>query len=256
MADRRSSSSTGIRQRLSAATYALGLAIAARLNRGNRVVCPICEGSWRAFLPFGVGGRLRRGALCPGCGSLERDRAAWLHFQSPEERLHSGTRILHVAPERCLEPRLRRLLGPRYVTGDLLRDDVDRKLSIENLPFEDHEFDAIVCNHVLEHVLDDRRALRELHRVLVSGGWALLQVPLVEGLAQTQEDPSVSTARERRRRFGQHDHVRAYGKDYVDRLRDAGFEPELIDVKQRHTGSDIARWGLNPLETLHFCRKG
>jgi SAM-dependent methyltransferase len=162
---------------------------------------------------------------------------------------------LHIAPERCLEPRLREALGSRYVTGDLLRTDVERQLSVEDLPFDACRFDAIICNHVLEHVHDDRKALSELHRVLCPGGWALLQVPLEEANVVTVEDPTITSPSERRRRFGQHDHVRAYGRDYVDRLRHAGLEPEVLKVRERHNQPEIVRYGLDRREGLHFCRR-
>lgn len=226
-----------------------------RVDRGQRVQCPVCRSGLRFFLPFGVGGRVRLNALCPVCHSLERDRAAWLELSS-QGWLQTRPRLLHVAPEHCLEPRLRQMLGSRYITADLLRVDVDRQLSVEELPFEDSSFDAIICNHVLEHVHDDRKALAEIRRVLSPGGWALLQVPLDEAQRVTVEDPAITSRNERRRRFGQHDHVRAYGRDYVDRLSGAGFAPELRRVRDRHAEPERARHGLDPGETLYFCRPG
>ena len=233
----------------------IALRVAARLGEGTRVTCPICGLSLRFFFPFGVGGRIRAHALCPGCGSLERDRAAWLHISRSPQRLGAGTRLLHIAPERALEPKLRKLLGASYLTGDLARSDVDRRVSVEALPFGDASFDAIICNHVLEHVGDDRKAMAELRRVLVPGGWALLQVPLSPDLEVTDEDPSVTSPRERKRRFGQHDHVRSYGRDYVQRLVDAGFRLELIEVRTHHDPGDIERHGLDLAEVLHFCER-
>lgn len=233
----------------------LGWHLLAQLAGGTHVACPVCHRGLRLFFPFGIGGKLRTGALCPGCGSLERDRAAWLLLLSTPDWLDRQRRLLHIAPERCLEPRLREQLGRAYVTGDLLRSDVDWRLSVEALPFDDQSFDAIICNHVLEHVSDDRRALAELRRVLAPGGWALLQVPLDPALARTLEDPSVTSPRERRRRFGQRDHVRSYGRDYAERLREAGFGLELIEVHARHDLDEIRRYGLDPREVLHVCRK-
>lgn len=226
----------------------------ARLNRGNRVACPVCGNESTVFLPFGVGGRIRLNALCPVCHSLERDRAAWLELSS-HGWLEGRPRLLHVAPEGCLEPRLRQLLGSRYVTGDLVRRDVDRRLSIEELPFEDGSFDAIICNHVLEHVNDDAKALTEFRRVLSPGGWALLQVPLDSTRQSTYEDPTITSPRERRRHFGQHDHVRAYGRDYPKRLREAGFTLDLRSMREIHSERAMMRHGLDRHEVLHFCRR-
>jgi SAM-dependent methyltransferase len=224
------------------------------LDRGERAECPVCGSGLKFFLPFGVGGRVRFNAICPACQSLERDRAAWLELSS-RAWLEPRPRLLHVAPEHCFEPRLRQRLGSRYVTADLLRTDVDRQVSVEDLPFDDGCFDAIICNHVLEHVNDDRKALSELRRVLAPHGWALLQVPLDETRFATDEDPTVRSRRARRRRFGQHDHVRTYGRDYLERLRSAGFVPELRRVGEIHSPPEIVRYGLDRAETLHFCRR-
>ncbi len=228
--------------------------VAARLDRGERVTCPVCQSGLQAFLPFGVGWRVRCGALCPCCRSLERDRAAWLELTVFPKYLESTNRLLHIAPERCLEPQLRQRVRSSYVTADLMRTDVDQRVSVEELPFDNHTFDAVICNHVLEHVPNDRKAMTELHRVLAPGGWALLQVPLDGEAAMTVEDPSIASPRERRRRFGQHDHVRLYGRDYVDRLRDAGFQPQLRVIRDCYAEQDIKRFGLDRRETLHFCR--
>ena len=222
--------------------------------RGAGVECPICSAQLRFFLPFGVGGKIRPHAFCPACTSLERDRAAWLHLTS-SRALRPGMRLLHVAPEACLELRLRHVLGDGYVTADLLRDDVDVKASVEDLPFPDTRFDAVICNHVLEHVADDRKAMRELCRVLVPGGWALLQVPVDGSRAQTLEDPSVTSSAERRRRFGQHDHVRVYGQDYVPRLREAGFELTPVSVREEYDAEERRCFGLDAAEMVYLCRR-
>jgi SAM-dependent methyltransferase len=214
----------------------------------------VCNAGLRFFLPFGIGGRLRTGALCPQCGSLERDRAAWLWLNDGPDRLRPGIRLLHVAPERCLESRLRERVGGGYLTGDLLREDVDRRLSIEELPFEDRSYDAVICNHVLEHVADDRKAMREILRVLRPGGWALLQVPINRRRPYTIEDPTAS-ALERRLRFGQHDHVRSYGAEYTERLKAAGFELDSSSVDDRYNRDEVWRYGLDPDEVLHICRR-
>jgi SAM-dependent methyltransferase len=204
---------------------------------------------------------VRWGVLCPFCRSLERHRAVWLYLHA---RLHEGAeervearalRLLHVAPEACFRPRLRRLLGKRYVTTDLVAPHVDVNASLEQLPFASESFDAVICNHVLEHVPDDRRALDELFRVLTPGGWAILQVPLATDHAHTREDPNESSPRERKRRFGQHDHVRWYGRDYPERLRAAGFEVEERPVRASHTPDELTRYALSPTEVLYVAHK-
>jgi SAM-dependent methyltransferase len=135
-----------------------------------------------------------------------------------------------------------------------MREDVDRRLSIEELPFDDSSCDAVICNHVLEHVADDRKAMREILRVLRPGGWALLQVPIDRERLYTIEDPTAS-ALERRLRFGQHDHVRSYGADYIERLKAAGFELDSGSVRDRYNRDEVWRHGLDPDEVLHICRR-
>jgi SAM-dependent methyltransferase len=231
---------------------------------GQRTVtryCPVCEHAAPVFLPFGVGLTVRLGALCPFCRSLERHRAVWLYLYPRLQQVvseHGQTRsprLLHVAPEVCFRHRLRRLLGQRYVTTDLVAPDVDVNAPLEQLPFASESFDVVVCNHVLEHVPDDRSAMDELLRVLVPGGWAIVQVPIAYDHEHTREDPSESSPRERKRRFGQHDHVRWYGRDYPERLRAAGFEIEQLAPHTQHTPAELERYGLSPTEVLYVAHK-
>ena len=204
------------------------------LYRGDRVSCPCCGSSYRKFRALKFDNR-----MCWSCGSLERDRLLWLLFDLRPQMLRPDMRMLHIAPEHALRPRLRSLPGVRYVEGDLDARYAHQRIDVTRLDFPDDSFDAILCNHVLEHVPDDRRAMRELRRVLRPGGWAILLVPaLAEGA--TDEDPTLADRAERVRRFGQHDHVRRYGSDYVDRLEEAGFavteeelEGEIDDAAAR-----------------------
>lgn len=188
----------------------------------KRYYCPICRKSYRSFNAYGVVPRLN--AQCPGCGALERHRLLWIALDKmllvADKR---GGRLLHVAPEPCLTARLKKIF--EYISIDLDGLRAMMPMDISQLSFPDGYFDAIVCNHVLEHVPDDRKALSELYRVLKPGGWASIQVPIDGDL--TQEDMSVTDPDERERRFGQHDHVRSYGRDFIGRLEDAGF---LINV--------------------------
>ncbi len=187
--------------------------------RGNAVYCPICERGYRRFLPCGV--TQRRLARCPGCASLERHRLFWLTLRRLQgEGLYSfGGRLLHVAPEACLIDKL--CQGHDYLSIDLNSRHAMRAMDITDLEFPDESFDVIICHHVLEHVPDDRSALSEFFRVLRPGGWASLQVPMIG--AATDEDRSVTDPAERTARYGQWDHVRQYGMDFVERLQSVGF---------------------------------
>jgi SAM-dependent methyltransferase len=214
------------------------------------VRCPCCESRYREFAPLNGPDR-----VCWHCGSLERDRLQWLFLDRNPSLLRPGTRILHVAPEAPLRPRLESAAGI-YVCGDLTGTFGDGIIDITCLRYADGSFDAVICNHVLEHVPDDRAAMRELRRVLAPGGWAILLVPDVEA-ERTVEDPTVVDAAERLRLYGQEDHVRRYGRDYLDRLAAAGFAPEAIDLAAELPSELIARHRLqkfNVVEPIFLCR--
>jgi SAM-dependent methyltransferase len=180
--------------------------------------CPIC-GYHGAFEPFGV--VPRPNAMCPNCGALERHRQFKLMLDRTELP-HPGSSLLHFAPEAAIT-RLVRPLCEKYVTADLMRDDVDLNLDIEAIDLPDGSFDWVICSHVLEHV-NDIAALGELYRILKPGGIALLMVPIVEGWETSYEDYTVTEESARLLHFGQRDHVRRYGRDFRDRVRRAGFE--------------------------------
>ena len=169
--------------------------------------------------------------MCPGCASFERHRLLWIAFVMPWKKgaFRAKDRMLHVAPE----PVLAKKFDQRF--DEFVSIDVDGKRSMEAmdvtaLAFADRCFDAIVCNHVLEHVPDDGPAIAEPYRVLRPGGWGSIQVPMRGDV--THEDPSVTDSRERRRLYGQEDHVRQYGGDFIDRLRDAGFEVLILSKQE------------------------
>lgn len=215
--------------------------------------CPVCE---RPAGKFGVfGSRRRQNARCPWCQSLERHRFAWLLLTGRSDLLDGRPkRVLHFAPERALEPRFRERLGEGYVTADLLDPKADMQLDITAMPLPDEGFDMIYCSHVLEHVVEDRKAMREMWRVLKPGGWALVSVPMMA--ERTIEDPSVTDPEERTRVFGQADHVRIYGRDFIDRLREAGFEVEIYLAREMYSEQERERMGLGKASGEAFiCRK-
>lgn len=222
----------------------------------ERVCCPLCEKTARRFEPFGAGTVIRPDARCKHCDALERHRLVWMYMRD-ETDLFSGSepkRMLHVAPEPVLRDRLVGRPTIDYLSADLEPGVADVQMDITAIDFPDDSFDVIYCSHVLEHVPDDALAMRELRRVLRPTGWAILQVPIL--LAVTDEDPSITDPEERLRRFAQRDHVRAYGPDYADRLRAAGFEVRLDRYAER-LGPEVARrHGLIAQEIVHFCTKG
>jgi SAM-dependent methyltransferase len=210
------------------------------LYRGDLVECPCCESTFSRFLPH----RGRDWAKCPGCGSLERHRVLWLFLESETDLFQRPGAMLHIAPEYALYRRLSQLPDLRYVTGDLASALATHELDVMDLPFAAGSFDFLICNHVLEHVEDDRRALAEIHRVLAPGGWAILMCPVDYRREATLEDPAAVTPRDRHRLFGQADHVRLYGRDYADRLAEAGFAVRAERYVESCDSSSAARFGL------------
>lgn len=164
-------------------------------------------------------------------------------------------KVLHIAPEQCFVKRFKALKHLDYYTADLESPIADIKLDVMKMPLPDESFDMVMCNHVMEHVPDDRQAMGEVYRVLRHGGFAILQVPLEPTLEHTYEDPSITDPKEREKHFLQKDHVRLYGRDYASRLRSVGFnvtEDALIDELET---AEQARFCLPKGEIVYFCKK-
>jgi len=243
------------------------LEVKALWYKGTRRTCCFCNRQASTFLPAGfdvevlrkyhvVGGGFRDEAKCPYCFSLDRVRLLDLFLEHCTNVSSEAVSVLHIAPEYHVVPRLKSVLKDRYITGDLAAGAADSVVDVTAIPFPDASFDAVICNHVLEHVPDDGLAMRELFRVLKSGGWAVLQVPSSNELPATLEDPTLEDEEERLKKFGQRDHIRLYGRDYLDRLKTAGFQATLFDWKTdpRFGGSEN-QFGLCENELVHYCTK-
>jgi SAM-dependent methyltransferase len=189
------------------------------LYHGDRFSCPCCGGRFARFVTH----RGRPNVRCPRCGSMERHRVLALWMSEQSWLRHDGLRILHIAPERALVPMLQRLGGASYTSGDLFSPLADERIDVMDIPYPAASFDLIVCNHVLEHVTDDLQAMRELRRVITPDGHAILMAPIAYGRTTTLEDPDISSAFDRLAAYGQEDHARLYGTDYVERLESVGF---------------------------------
>jgi SAM-dependent methyltransferase len=168
----------------------------------------------------------------------------------------AGASILHLAPEKHLAARIETCQPERYVKGDLVpsREGVER-IDVTQIPHADASFDWVICNHVLEHVPDDARALNEIWRVLRPGGSAILQTPFASGLETSLEDPEIATDAKRIEFYGQEDHVRLYGCDLFDRIRAPGFQLTLVKHAECLPAIDARRYGVNPDEPLFLCVK-
>ena len=211
--------------------------------RGTRFIDPIDGRGYRKFLPYGYH-TVRRNALSPGTLSLERHRLLWLYLKRETTFLNDSLRVLHVAPEQAFYQKFKHFKHWDYTTTDLYSPLADIKADITDLPFEDNYFDLIFCNHVLEHIPDDAKALAELFRILKKGGTAILQVPLEEDRDKTFEDDSITDPKERARIFGQYDHVRIYGRDYYKRLEAVGFQAKAIDLMAKLSHKEVKQFAL------------
>jgi hypothetical protein len=221
--------------------------------KGNQFTDPIDGSSYRKFLPYGYQ-NLRQNALCPGTLSLERHRLLWLYLDRKTSFLTDSIRVLHVAPEQVFYKKFKSFSHWDYTTTDLHSPLADVKADICALPFEDNSYDLILCNHVLEHIPNDLKAMKELYRVLKPRGTAILQVPLEEDRENTFEDDSITDQQERTRIFGQYDHVRVYGHDYYNRLQKAGFKATPVNYIKEVTEGDIKRFAL-PTERIPVVTK-
>jgi len=223
-----------------------------KIERTERF-CPICQKTSSYFDLFGV--NPRQDARCPHCGSLERHRLLYIFLKEKTDFFSNHSKkMLHIAPEPCLEALFKKAIG-EYITADLYNPNVMVKMDITDIQYENESFDIIYCSHVLEHVSDDHKAMREFFRVLKKDGWAILNVPIIRD--KTYEDPSITEPEEREKIFGQHDHVRAYGLDYADRLCEAGFSVAIIYAKDLLNESDMEKMGLSngSAGEIFFCTK-
>ncbi len=230
-------------------------AVAPIFFKGDKFVDPIDGRGYRKFFPYGYGEHQRENALSPGTNSLERHRLLWLYLKNETDFLTSPKKVLHVAPEQCFYGRFKKMKNLDYTTADLNSPLADLSLDIQDMPLADNTYDVVFCNHVLEHVPDDLKAMREIHRVLKPGGMAIMQVPLNPDWENTLEDPTITDPEERHRLFGQYDHVRMYGQDYPARLVKAGFKVSAIDYAQKLSEEEFNKYALPKREILYVCEK-
>ncbi len=222
--------------------------------KGSKFTDPIDNKSFRKLLPYGYG-KQRKNALSPSTLSLERHRLMWLYLKNETTFFTSKNKVLHMAPEQCFVKKFRKMKNLDYTTADLYSPIVDVKADILNLPFKDNTFDILFCNHVLEHIIDDKKAMQELYRVLKPKGFGIFQVPQDLSLEKTYEDFNITLPEERAKHFGQYDHVRIYGRDYFNKLRNAGFKVKEVDYSKTITSQLVNKYCLTKGEILPICTK-
>ena len=222
--------------------------------KGDRYTDPIDGSGFRKFLPYGYENQ-RENVLSPSTLSLERHRLLWLYLKNETDFFSKQQKVLHFAPEQAFYKRFRKLSNLDYTTTDLNSPLADVKADICDLPFKDESFDFILCNHVLEHIPNDKKAMEELYRILRPGGTAILQIPQELDRAETFQDDSITDPEERAKIFGQYDHVRVYGRDYFNKLRAIGFKVEEADYTAKLTEDEIQKYRLAKGEIIPVCRK-
>ena len=222
--------------------------------RGNKFTDPIDGSSFRKFLPYGYN-NVRENALSPSTFSLERHRLLWLYLKNETFFFTKNLKVLHFAPEAAYYKKFKKLQNITYHTTDINSPLATIKADICDLPIKDDTYDFILCNHVLEHIIDDRKAMKELYRVLKKGGVGIFQVPLETTREKTYEDFSIVKPNERNKAFGQYDHVRVYGMDFFDRLCEVGFKVEKCNYAVKLKKEEIIKYSLPENEIIPVCVK-
>lgn len=239
---------------------------------GNNYYCPFCGNAFRKMLPGGskfpvikekqiIGAGRRDNCVCPRCYSIDRDRLIWLYLSNKTDVLKRTIKVLHIAPDGATrvwlssQPNIDYTMGTKHHEGFYYTKDISM-IDITELDFDDNSFDLILCNHVLEHISEDRKAMAELFRVLKPGGFAILQVPISMKLKETYEDESITEPKEREKYFGQFDHVRIYGQDYPERLKGVGFDVEILNPEKESWNIDnYEKYAINKDEDLYIAKK-
>ena len=222
--------------------------------KGTKFTDPIDGKSFKSMLPYGYETQ-RNNVLSPSTLSLERHRLLWLYLNEKTDFFTAKKKVLHFAPEQAFYKLFRNQKNLEYTTTDLFSPLADVKADICNLPFEDNQYDVILCNHVLEHIPDDTKAMQELYRVLKPGGMGIFQIPQDLKREHTFADDTIVNQKERAKIFGQYDHVRIYGRDYFDKLRSVGFTVIEEDYTKKLSPELVPKYCLAPGEIIPVCYK-
>ncbi len=234
--------------------------------------CQICDHHFRKMLPGGfdlevikkmniIGSGRRDNNICPYCQSTDRDRLVYLYLSQETQVFNKKVRILHISPEPALYDNLKNHSNILYVTGTKYSEGIYyhkyiKSIDLLELPYGDGEFDLVICNHVLEHIDEDAKAISEIYRVITDGGSAILQVPISNQLEVTYEDSSITSKKGREKHFGQFDHVRIYGRDYPKRIENAGFKVQKYSpFSAEYLEKVLNQFALNKNEKLFIAHK-
>ena len=212
------------------------------LYKGDKVICPCCGGHFKKFLSFGKGEELRKNAICPKCNSLERHRLIWIFLKNKTNLFSDNLKVLHFAPEYVFQTKMKSMPNLDYLSADIEHPSAMIKVDITNIPFKDNIFDVILCNYVLQEVPNDKKAMKELYRVLKKQGWAILQSFINHNQIKTDETFKTGNA------------IRRYGNDYKDKLENAGFKVRVFNYSEK-LEQTMKKYGLPKQEKIYFCTK-
>ena len=233
-----------------------------KFYKGDKVQCTICNATYKLFRPYGL--VERKNARCPNCDSLERHRLLRQYLVTKTDLFKSKAiiKVLHFAPEPFFYKIFDNMEHIDYIACDLFPENYKyfgntkiQKMDITDITFDSDTFDFILCNHVLEHVIDDKLAISELYRVMKKGGFGIFQVPIVYSLEQTYEDITITSREQRLEVFGQEDHVRCYGTDYLERLEHSGFNVIVDNFVNTFSNKEIFKYGFSSDELIYRCNK-
>ena len=237
--------------------------IGKKISPGQRI-CNLCRHSCESFLPTGhesqlfselkvIGGGYRGNAVCPYCGSLDRNRWVFQILQEKTDILSARCRVLHFAPEEMIRKRIKENENCDYYAGDMVLSTENHQVDVTDIQFKDNFFDYILINHVLEHVPDERKAFDELKRVLKGNGTLILSFPVTLE-AETFEDERIFSEEDRLRYYGQKDHVRLYGKDFKERIEEFGWQVSVYSPGKELSVQEAERNGFLLGDILLLCR--
>jgi len=230
------------------------LQIVSLFLRGNKFEDPINNIKYSRLLPYGRI-KSRKNALAPDSLSLERHRLIWLYLKEKTNFFTDKINFLHIAPEYCFIKRFKKLKNIKYTTADLISPWADIKMDVHEIPFTENVFDVIMCNHVLEHVQDDEKVMKEFYRVMKKDGWGIFQVPIEYKNEKTLEDPEINTPQLREKHYWQSDHMRLYGKDFAKKLRAVGFTVIEDNFINEIDPNLKTRYCLPKEEIIYLCKK-
>jgi len=228
----------------------------------SKVFCPISETHFDEFVPLykeydeNIPTHAQP-CISPDSGARGGLRLEWLYLKNETELFNKNISLLHFGPEYCFYDKFKQMANINYLPIDKNNKKYNKDVSYVDLTalnFQTSSMDMVICNHVLEHVEDDKQGLKEIYRVLKPGGIAIITVPIDESRVETYEDFSITDPKDREREFGQWDHLRYYGLDFPQRLESAGFRVKTEHYARTFSRGDFKKYGLAD-EPIFVCKK-